>query len=648
MSQIMELRLRDLSIAPDNVRKTKPTKAEHEELVASIAAHGLLQNLVVTRHPGGWHVVSGGRRLEALRELGKKKAGGYTLDTPIPCRVVGDDDAIGDELGLAENTVRVAMHPADQYEAFARMADKGLDDEAIAKRFGVSVATVRQRMKLGGVSPKLLNLYRGGDKRINLQHLMAFTVAENQEQQEAVFERLAKEPWGFYPSDVRRVLTTDKAALNSPVGKYVGRKAYEKAGGTVTEDLFDETSSYFDDVELLHTLAYRKLGRMADKLVKDGWKWATAMLELDARGGRRIAPPPAEPTEDEAKELADLRETVVQLETKYGTAELTEKQAGEIEAVEQQIEKIEKAVRDRRDYTPEQKAAAGCFVFLTYQGKAEVAHGYVRPEDYEAAGIEPVEQSNHLPTKSGKAVGDEIKVRKEAGVTNLLNETLRCLRTGLVKSTLLDHPDLARDLLAFQLGRIAFGQRDYTENPLMVSGNKSETRPPGYPEHEWADESVGEGYMAEYDKELKADGDWLAAKGVVESWSLFHAKGDAYKDRVLTYAIAATVRPQTSFDDTMSHVLEAVIDEMKPQFEMVRPSTNVLWGKLSKKVLMEVLAETVGKEYAAEHSKMKAADLAAHVEDLMTNPNAHGVQPGDVAERLEAWVAPGLKAKPAK
>ena len=60
-----------LSTAPENVRRTPPDAAAEAELKASIAALGLLGNLVVrSEGPGGdYAVVAGGRRLTALKAL---------------------------------------------------------------------------------------------------------------------------------------------------------------------------------------------------------------------------------------------------------------------------------------------------------------------------------------------------------------------------------------------------------------------------------------------------------------------------------------------------------------------------------------------------------------------------------------------------
>ena len=68
-----------------------------------------------------------------------------------------------EEVSLAENMVRAAMHPADQVEAFRRLADAGSTAAAIAARFGVSERTVEKRLHLGNAAPVLLDAYRAGE-----------------------------------------------------------------------------------------------------------------------------------------------------------------------------------------------------------------------------------------------------------------------------------------------------------------------------------------------------------------------------------------------------------------------------------------------------------------------------------------------------
>ncbi len=79
-----------------------------------------------------------------------------------------------EEVSLAENSVRAAMHPADQVEAFRGLADAGSTAATIAARFGVSERTVEKRLRLGNAAPVLLKAYRAGE--IDLETLMAFAV----------------------------------------------------------------------------------------------------------------------------------------------------------------------------------------------------------------------------------------------------------------------------------------------------------------------------------------------------------------------------------------------------------------------------------------------------------------------------------------
>ena len=117
-----------------NVRKIGADSID--DLAASIAVHGLLQNLTVTKKAVTgktkskadiYEVVAGGRRLVALQCLAKlqKIAGDY----PVPCKVVTGS---AEELSLVENTIRQPMHPADQFEAFERLVRTGLGVEDVA------------------------------------------------------------------------------------------------------------------------------------------------------------------------------------------------------------------------------------------------------------------------------------------------------------------------------------------------------------------------------------------------------------------------------------------------------------------------------------------------------------------------------------
>jgi ParB family chromosome partitioning protein len=119
--------------SPLNARRTT-AKMGMEELKASLLSHGLMQNLVVTdAGDGQFLVIAGGRRLEAIHLL--LAEGKLPQDFAMPCQVVSEERGL--EMSLAENTVRLAMHPADQFDAFAALIGNGATAAEVAQRFGV-------------------------------------------------------------------------------------------------------------------------------------------------------------------------------------------------------------------------------------------------------------------------------------------------------------------------------------------------------------------------------------------------------------------------------------------------------------------------------------------------------------------------------
>ena len=181
--------LNKLKKSPNNARKTPHSEASIEAYAASIAAKGILQDLVVEPEldaegaaTGFYFVTIGeGRRLAQLLRVKRKE-----IKKSEPIRCVLDTANDPHEISLDENVTRENMHPADQFEAFKKLAEeRGFGAEEIAARFGVTPHVVRQRLRLGAVSPKLMQIYRNGD--LALDQLMAFAIAEDHARQEAVY-----------------------------------------------------------------------------------------------------------------------------------------------------------------------------------------------------------------------------------------------------------------------------------------------------------------------------------------------------------------------------------------------------------------------------------------------------------------------------
>ena len=112
-----------------------------------------------------WQVRGRGGRAPPCRPQAAREGKTIAKDAEIACNVLDEADAA--EISLAENIMRLPMHPADQYEAFKALADQGKGPEEIAARFGCSPAVIQQRLKLAGVSPSLLDALpeRGDEPR---------------------------------------------------------------------------------------------------------------------------------------------------------------------------------------------------------------------------------------------------------------------------------------------------------------------------------------------------------------------------------------------------------------------------------------------------------------------------------------------------
>jgi ParB family chromosome partitioning protein len=373
--------LNKLKKSPKNARKTPHSEAAIEAYAASIAAKGILQNLVVEPEldaegaaTGFYFVTIGeGRRLAQLLRVKRKE---IKKTEPIRCIVDTANDP--HEISLDENVTRENMHPADQFEAFKKLADeRGFGAEDIAARFGVTPHVVRQRLRLAAVSPKLMQVYRDGG--LTLEQLMAFAITEDHARQEAVYERLS---YNRDASTIRRLLTETHVAAPDRRAVFIGAEAYTEAGGTILRDLFTEDrGGYFEDVALLDLLVTAKLGREADALREaEGWKWTEAHLDFPhAHGMRRTYPHPVELSAEDQALLEAARCEVDQLAEWNQTAdELPDHVDARFCELEADIERLE---AKRQAYDPDDIARGGAFVILNHDGMVRIERGFIRPGD---------------------------------------------------------------------------------------------------------------------------------------------------------------------------------------------------------------------------------------------------------------------------
>ncbi|MFN3669571.1 MAG: ParB/RepB/Spo0J family partition protein [Brevundimonas sp.] len=372
--------LNRLKASPRNARKVKHSEAGIEALAASIKAKGVLQPPVVEIErdgagvpTGNYLVTIGEGRRQALRLLAKRKA----IKRTHPVRVIVDADNDAHEISLDENVTREAMHPADQFEAFRRLAEeRGYGPEEIGARFGVSAHVVRQRLRLASVAPELVEAYRA--ERLTLDQLMAFAVSEDHARQRQVFDQIGD----WTPAHaIRRAMTEAKARADDRRARFVGVEAYEAVGGPVLRDLFTEDGGgWLEDVALLDRLVADKLAGLAEEArQREGWKWAGAGSDYaEAAAMGRVYPVAVARSEAEAAEIAALSEEYDRLISENDAAEML---PPEVDARLEVIDRALQAFGPEFDYAPEAKARAGVLVLLGQDGLARFERGLVRAED---------------------------------------------------------------------------------------------------------------------------------------------------------------------------------------------------------------------------------------------------------------------------
>lgn len=437
-----------------NVRRTARSQGI-KELAALIDAQGLLQPLGVTAmldpegQPTGRYAVEfGGRRLDALNLLRQRKR--LTKAATVACQLV--DPARAVEASLTENVGRVAMHPADEFEAFATLHDSGagLPVERIALRFGISAAIVRQRLRLASVSPALLAAFRAGG--LTLEQVMAFTISTDHAAQEQVFATLPE--WQRRPQGIRQALTEGEVEASDRRVRFVGIEAYGAAGGAIRRDLFSEDNGgWIEDPLLLDRLVSERLAEHAATVQVEGWAWAEGIQALpdDYHQMRRVRPVTVALSDADAARLVEVESRMDELEAEAGSEDLTSEQEAELERLGVEHDAL---TARQTAYRPADVARAGAFVMLTHGG-VRVERGFLRGEVEQLAGAGVANDDE--ATEGSKAGDDACEAGKKAPtLAGPLVAELAAHRTVALQAEVATRPHLA---LCVLIESLAVGYR---------------------------------------------------------------------------------------------------------------------------------------------------------------------------------------------
>lgn len=561
--QLQSIPLDQLVLSPMNVRKTGTEDVG--DLVASIAAQGILQNLNVTQGrefaPGEhyYEVIAGGRRLRALKELAAR--GNIGHDFPVPCAIVDADTAA--ETSAAENIIRAPMHPADEFEAFKDLAGQHYTNLEIATRFGCDEKHVERLLRLANVSPRILQLFR--EDSIELDQVMALASTEDHARQEKAWDAAKNSPWQREPDRLRRAIAQNELSPDTDgIAAFVGTADYIAAGGQVRKDIFatEGTGEYFVDAALARKVAQEKLQKRADQLKRDGWSWAEARLDFSY-------------------------------------------------AEENRFSRIYQAKVGGKSVWPEEgKAYAGCVVTISQQGKADIRYGLVRKGDKEK--YEAKKKKQQAEAKGGKAPAAITKPAAKAKPGGPLPfsavQRLQGLRAGVIQRHLAtnQHAALAALAAALEDGSpgVRIGRRgEYLDrpHPNVAEGMSAA------PTHDaWVQQC--DRYMEGLEKASAEHPDlfhYLLASPIERTLEVLqHHAADAF-------LIADKEKPGKV--DPGRNFLQAVGLDMAQHW-----TPTVEWlATLQPGVVRVLVADACGKKDAALVAKLKGPELAKKAAELL-------------------------------
>ena len=595
-----------------NVRKTP--RMSIPELAASIQRVGLLQNLIVTPAADGEHyeVVAGGRRLAALKLLAKKHR--IAKDWQVPCLQVADGTAR--TASLTENVQREAMHPADQFEAFAALVVDGRPIEDIAADFSVTPLVVQRRLKLANVSPRLMGDYRAD--AVTLDQLMALSITDDHAAQESAFYDAPQ--WQRQPAALRDRLTEREIdAYRHPLVSFVGLDTYEAAGGGVRRDLFAEGDAgvYLTDAALLERLAQDRLAGIAATVRAEGWAWVDAtpgVTHADLHAFQRAPRERREPNKREAQRIDKRQEKMQAIGEAVDAAmeaddeDKADALQEEGEALGEQLQALEEGLQG---YGANVKAAAGAIVTIDRNGEAVIHRGLMR--EAEAKALRTLERLRQGFDSEGEAGNDEGEddgnPPKTAAMSDRLAQRLSAHRTAALQIEVARHPQAALAAVVHGMVQTVLQGRYYGHDmPLGVSlkvQDRLEGMAPDWPESP----------AAVALRELQQVAGEALPQDSAELFTALLAKPQDELVRMLAVCVASTVdvvTPRATQHQPGEELAQAVGLDMAAWW---KPSAEGYFKHVSKAVILDAVGD-YAPDSVNRLGKLKKADIASEAERL--------------------------------
>ncbi|PZP58262.1 MAG: chromosome partitioning protein ParB, partial [Delftia acidovorans] len=535
----------------------------------------------------------------------------------VPCLLVADGTAR--TASLTENVQREAMHPADQFEAFAALVAEGRSIEDIAADFSVSPLVVQRRLKLANVSPRLLADYRA--EAVSLDQLMALAITDDHAAQESAFYDAPT--WQRSPHNLRDRLTEREIdAYRHPLVRFVGLDTYEQEGGGIRRDLFAEGDKgvYLTDAALLERLAQDKLASLAAEVKAEGWAWVDAtpgMTHADLHAFQQAPRERREPGKREAQRIEKLQAKLHALAEAVDAAldaddeEKADALQEEGEAVGEQLQTLEDGLQD---YAPNVKAAAGAIVTIDRDGAAVVHRGLLR--EVEAKALRTLERLRQGFGSEGEAgnddEGEDAEQPKTAAMSDRLAQRLSAHRTAALQTEVARHPQAALAAVVHGMVQAVLQESHYGHSrdslPLGVRLTVQDRLEGMAPD-------VSESPAAVALRTLQEVAGEALPEDSAELFAVLLAKPQDELVRLLAVCVASTVdvvTPRAVQHQPGAELAQAVGLDMAAWW---KPTADGYFQHVSKAAILEAVGE-FAPDHVTRLAKLKKVDIASEAERL--------------------------------
>lgn len=551
-------------------------------------------------YPAGdiYEVPAGGRRFGALEEL--HKAGLIPDDHPVYCIIIEKKDA--DDYSLIENFQRKAPHAADVYTAFSKLVSNGKTINDVAVSYGITETQVEKYLRLGNVHKTLFNMFARDD--LSIEQITAYASTANKKLQLATFKLLG-ESLDVHPRVIRTRLHEGCGTSESGVAKFVTLEKYIEAGGSVENDLFEETTT-LHDLGLLTDLAENKLANIAADIT--GWKWVETNLgeNFNVYGYASLPTTKIDVPVLVAKKQKTLEKRLEKLDS-IDEESWNDKLSDEYDQIEEMLNDLRDEIdRDYSCYADADMLHAGCVVTINQSnGEVEIHRGLMTGDDLKTY------RNKDAGGDTGSSDSGKTVEKSTSDISARLKEDLGLYRRSIIASELAKTPKLAVDLLHFQLCTSVFahGMDKYMHTlDVRLSEVSNES-------------SIGDYQETESGKALesiraKLETSWLTPKTEVKRFEAFRTLSPAKKQGLVSFATAVTLQSGTSAF-ARDKVSAYLCSEMDIKFEQHwRPTADNYFHRITTTVQKALGKKLFGAKWHKEHEKANKQKLVAHFDDL--------------------------------